>query len=216
MNALRVLSPLRAYRPRYADVAATLALLLAMGGTAYAAGSLGPRTVGTRQLKDHAVTGGKLHSNAVASSKLKLGSVTNVKLADGSVDSSKLADGAVTNFKLGSGVVTHSKLGGNSIDGSNVAANSLSLSDLVGADISGAISFSLGANTCGNLNLGVSGAQVGEVVLFSFTGATAVPTTVTFGGTKVTASNTVTIRACNVSASAFSVSSLGIRVVTFG
>jgi hypothetical protein len=122
----------------------------------------------------------------------------------------------VTNFKLGSGVVTHSKLGPDSIDGSNVAANSLTLSDVLGADKSGAISFSLGANTCGNLSFGVSGAQVGQVVLFSFTGSTAIPTTVVFGGVRVTAPNTVVVRACNVGASAMSVSSLGIRVVTFG
>jgi hypothetical protein len=127
-----------------------------------------------------------------------------------------ITDGAVTNFKLGSGVVTHSKLGPDSIDGSNVAANSLSLSDFVGADISGAISFSLGANACGNLSLGVSGAQVGQVVLFSFTGSTAVPTEVVFGGVRVTAANTVVVRDCNVGSSAMSVSNLGIRVVTFG
>ncbi|HEX3825361.1 MAG TPA: hypothetical protein VHV79_12940 [Mycobacteriales bacterium] len=34
-------------RPRYADVAATAALLLALGGTAYAATSLAPHSVGT-------------------------------------------------------------------------------------------------------------------------------------------------------------------------
>jgi acyl-coenzyme A thioesterase PaaI-like protein len=57
---------------------------------------------------------------------------------------------------------------------------------------------------------------VGQVVLFSFTGSTAVPTTVVFGGVKVTAANTVVVRACNVGASAMTVSGLGIRVATFG
>ena len=114
------------------------------------------------------------------------------------------------------GVVTHSKLGASSIDGSNVAAESLSLSDIVGANKSGAISFSRAANSCGTLTLSVSGAQVGQVVLFSFTGSTAIPTTVAFGGVRVTAANTVELKACNVGASAVSVSNLGIRVVTFG
>ena len=40
--------------------------------------------------------------------------------------------------------------------------------------------------------------------------------TVVFGGVRVTAANTVVVRACNVGASAVSVSDLGIRVVTFG
>jgi hypothetical protein len=186
MNPLRVLSHLRGYRPRYADVTATLALLLAMGGTAYAATSLGPHTVGTAQLKKHAVTAAKIHG------------------------------GAVTTRKLGPGAVTNAKLGLSSVTGSNVAANSLSLSDLAGGDISGTIAFTLSANSCGTLIVAVSGAQVGQLVLFSFTGTTAVPSSVAFGGAKVTAAGMVTMRACNVGSSAFSVSDLGIRVATFG
>jgi len=176
MKLFGVLGALRGYRPRYADVAATLALVLAMGGTAYAATSLGPHTVGTPQLKSHAVTAGKLHTDAV----------------------------------------THRKVGSDAIDGSNVAANSLSLSDLRGADASGTISFALAANSCGSLNIAVSGAEVGQVVLFSFTGATAVPSTVAFGGAKVSTADTVVVRACNIDASTFTVSNLGIRIVTFG
>jgi hypothetical protein len=186
MKPLRVTDPLRRFRPRYADVVSTLALLLAMGGTAYAASSLGPRTVGTPQLKDHAVTAGKLHA------------------------------GAVTTRKLGAAVVTNSKLGPSSVRGSNVAANSLSLADLVGADTNGQIGFSLAANSCGNLMITASGAQVGQVVLFSFTGATAVPSHVVFGGTKVAAAGIVDVPACNLAATSFGVSNLGIHIVTFG
>jgi hypothetical protein len=236
MNHVRILNRLRGRRLRYADVAATLALLFAMGGTAYAATSLGPNTVGTPQLKDgavttpkidtHAVSAGKIGPGAVTDGKLgdgsvieaKLGdgSVTNAKLGDGSVTSTKLGDGSVTNFKLGAGVVTHSKLGPSSIDGSNVAAESLTLADLVGADKSGAISFSRGANSCGTLALSVSGAQVGQVVLFAFTGTVTVPTSIVFGGAKVISAGHIEVKFCNVSASTVSVSSLGIRVATFG
>jgi hypothetical protein len=226
MNAFRTIRPLRLRRPRYADVAATVALLLSMGGTAYAATALAPNTVGTPQLKDHAVTAIKLHAGAVTPANLAAGAVTdvgladaavtNTKLADGAVTNTKIADGAVTNFKIAPGSVTHSKLGADSIDGSNVAANSLSLADMVGADISGGISFSLGAGKCGSLALGVSGAQVGQVVLFSFKGDVAVPSSVTFGGTKVTSAGHVTVFACNHAASTVSVTNLGIRVITFG
>jgi hypothetical protein len=236
MNHPRIRTLLGGRRPRYADVAATLALLFAMGGTAYAATSLGPNTVGTVQLKDNAVTNPKIDTHAVSTGKLsaeavtitKLAddsvdstklqdlAVTNAKLGDGSVTSTKLGDGSVTNFKLGSGVVTHSKLGPDSIDGSNVAANSLGLADLVGADVNGHISFSLGANHCGDLSLGVSGSQLGQIVVFSFAGNVAVPSSVVFGGSKVTSAGHITVRACNVSGSAMSVSNLGIHIATFG
>ncbi len=199
-------------RLTFANVCSFLALLIALGtGSAYAA-----NTVFSTDIVDGEVKTADLANNSVRSNKIGAGQVANADLGDGAVTSTKLGDGSVTNFKLGSGVVTHSKLGASSIDGSNVAAESLSLADIVGANKSGAISFSQGANTCGNLNLSVSGAQVGQVVLFSFTGSTAIPATVVFGGVRVTAANTVVVRACNVGASAVSVSDLGIRVVTFG
>jgi hypothetical protein len=44
----------------------------------------------------------------------------------------------------------------------------------------------------------------------SFTGATTVPTSVVFGGLKVTAANTVELKACNVEASDVDATGLGI------
>ena len=47
-------------RPRYADVTATPAMALALGGTSYAVTTLPRDSVGTAQIKAHAVTKGKL------------------------------------------------------------------------------------------------------------------------------------------------------------
>lgn len=47
-------------RPRYADVTATFALVVALGGTSYAVTALPRNSVGTAQLQAHAVTKGKL------------------------------------------------------------------------------------------------------------------------------------------------------------
>ncbi len=54
----------------YANVASTLALLLAISGVAYAA-SLPRNSVGTRQIKDQAVTTPKLDKGAVGTKKVK-------------------------------------------------------------------------------------------------------------------------------------------------
>lgn len=54
----------------YANVAATLALLLAISGVAYAAG-LARNSVGTRQIKNRAVTTPKLANGAVGTKKTK-------------------------------------------------------------------------------------------------------------------------------------------------
>lgn len=59
----------------YASVTATLALVVALSGSSYAAVSLARGSVGTAQLKNSAVTTAKLHKNAVVSSKVKDGSI---------------------------------------------------------------------------------------------------------------------------------------------
>jgi hypothetical protein len=58
-------------RPSPAMVVALIALFIALGGGAYAASRLPRHSVGTRQLKRGAVTGGILHKNAVTSAKVK-------------------------------------------------------------------------------------------------------------------------------------------------
>jgi hypothetical protein len=47
-------------RPSYSDLVATLALFIALGGTSYAVANLPRNSVGTAQLKAHAVTRAKL------------------------------------------------------------------------------------------------------------------------------------------------------------
>jgi hypothetical protein len=57
---------------------------------------------------------------------------------------------------------------------------------------------------------------VGQGALLSFTGAVAVPDSLLLGPLKVTAANMIQAKACNLSASTLNVSSLGVRVITFG
>ncbi len=57
------------FRPTYASVTATLALVVALAGTAVAAG-LPARSVGTPQLKNYAVTTGKIANRGVTNAKL--------------------------------------------------------------------------------------------------------------------------------------------------
>lgn len=60
---------------RYANVTATLALVVALGGTGYAAIKLPANSVGSKQLKPRAVTGSDIRINAVTSAKVKNGSL---------------------------------------------------------------------------------------------------------------------------------------------
>ncbi len=82
----------------YANVVATLALALVVGGgSALAAATLGKNTVGSRQLKSKAVTTGKIAPNAVNGSKVANGSLTgaDINLSQlGTVPTAAAADSA--------------------------------------------------------------------------------------------------------------------------
>jgi hypothetical protein len=118
----------------YANVIATIALFVALGGAAVAAG-LPKNSVGANQLKRNAVTTAKLKRAAVTSGKLapkavvagKLGAnsvlpgnlgkgiITTDKLSDSAVIASKIKNGVVTTNKLNNGAVTTAKLGDGSV-----------------------------------------------------------------------------------------------------
>jgi hypothetical protein len=72
---------------RYAAVASTAALVIAMGGTGYAVSALPHNSVGTKQLKNNAVTSAKIKNNAVTSAKVKNHSLTAADLKAGVIPS---------------------------------------------------------------------------------------------------------------------------------
>jgi hypothetical protein len=67
----------------YANVMATVAVFLALGGVATAAFTVPKKSVGTKQLKAKAVTEPKIGDKAVTEGKLGDGAVTAAKLAGG-------------------------------------------------------------------------------------------------------------------------------------
>ncbi len=127
---------MRIPRPQlsYANVIATVALFVALGGAAVAAG-LPRNSVGTNQLKPGAVSAaklkraavtagkiapkavvaGKLGANAVLPGNLGNGIITTAKLSDGAVIAAKIKNGVVTTNKLNNGAVTTTKLGDGSV-----------------------------------------------------------------------------------------------------
>ncbi len=64
-------------RLSYANVIATIALFIALGGASYAAFTLPNNSVGTRQLKRAAVTGAKVKRGSIPSSALKAGTLSS-------------------------------------------------------------------------------------------------------------------------------------------
>jgi hypothetical protein len=84
-------------RISYANVIATIALFVALGGSSYAALQLPRNSVGPKQLKRNAVTATKIKRNAVTTAKVKNNAVTGEKINEGTlgkVNSATAADTA--------------------------------------------------------------------------------------------------------------------------
>jgi hypothetical protein len=74
----------------------SIAVFLVLGGaTAFAAGNLGKNSVGTKQLKNGAVTGAKIKNGSVSGSKLKLATIGQVPSA-ANAGAAKTAETAAT------------------------------------------------------------------------------------------------------------------------
>jgi hypothetical protein len=132
-------------RLTYANVVATLALVLAIGGgTVYAALQLGKNDVKSKNIAKGAVKTSDLHANAVTSPKLKDGTIagddiqdatiTGQKLQDGTIAGQKLQDATIAGQKLQDGTITGQKLQDATITADDIAAGVIPELD---ADVTG-------------------------------------------------------------------------------
>ncbi|HYC80877.1 MAG TPA: hypothetical protein VEB65_03765 [Solirubrobacterales bacterium] len=126
-------------RPTYANVIASIALFVALGGAAIAAG-LPRNSVGPNQLKRGAVTPAKIRKNAVTAGKLAPGAVTPGKLGanavlpgnlgNGIISTAKLADSAVIAAKIRNGSVTTNKLNNGAVNAAKLADDAVNVNKL--------------------------------------------------------------------------------------
>jgi hypothetical protein len=87
-------------RPSPALIVATVALVVAMAGTTYAATQLPKNSVGAKQLKKDAVTGAKVKNGSLTGSDIDVASLGNVPSASNS-ERANLADRALTADSVG-------------------------------------------------------------------------------------------------------------------
>ncbi len=100
--------------PSPAMVVALVALITALGGTAYAA-FLPKNSVGTNQIKPKAVKTADIGSQQVGANQIKNDAVNENKLADGTVGAAKLKAAAVGTEQLAEAAVTTGKLADRSV-----------------------------------------------------------------------------------------------------
>jgi hypothetical protein len=87
-------------RLTYANVVATLALFLALGGAAYAVSKLPRNSVGAKQIKKSAVTGIKVRNGSLTGADVKAASLTGAAVKPASLTGANVADGSLTGAKV--------------------------------------------------------------------------------------------------------------------
>ncbi len=87
-------------RLNYANVMATLAVFISLGGGAFAALRLPANSVGTKQLKQGAVTGRKVKDASLTGADVKPGSLTGEDIAAGSLTGANIKPGSLSSEDL--------------------------------------------------------------------------------------------------------------------
>jgi hypothetical protein len=82
-------------RLTYANVMATIAAFIALGGTGLAASQLGKNTVGTKQIKKNAVKAPEIAANAAQKSEIANNAVGTEEVANGSLLGEDFAPGQI-------------------------------------------------------------------------------------------------------------------------
>jgi hypothetical protein len=132
---------MRRFLPRltYANVIASLALFIALGGAAVAAGlpknSVGPNqikkgAVTSKALRNKAVTAGKIAPKAVTAGKLGANAVLPGNLGAGIISTDKISASAVTAEKIKNNVVTTNKLNNKAVTAAKIADSGIATSNL--------------------------------------------------------------------------------------
>ena len=118
--------------PSPAMAVALLALFVALGGSAWAVSK-----VGTKQLKNNAVTTPKIKAGSVNGSRLANGAVGAPKIAAAAVDGSKIAPFAVGGGALAEASVTAPKIAAGAVGGDALADGSVTASKIAAGAVGG-------------------------------------------------------------------------------
>lgn len=121
---------------------ALIALVVAMGGSSYAA-----LRIGTKQIKNNAVTSDKIRNgtvrnidlarNSIVTAKIVAGAVTGLQIKDLSVGNADIGSDSVSSGKVRAGAIGNSDLGGNAVSSSKIATGAVGNSDLADNAVSG-------------------------------------------------------------------------------
>jgi hypothetical protein len=108
-------------RISYANVMATVAVFIAMGGGAYAV----KNSVGSKEIENGTVRSKELKDDDVRAEDIETAAVGGSEVADGSVGSADIAGSAVGAAQIGTDAVKAAEIAANAVGTSEIAANAV-------------------------------------------------------------------------------------------
>ena len=145
---------------------------------------------------------------------ITFGAVTNSKIAAGAVSNSKIADAAVSAAKIATGAVGTSEIANSAVGTSQIANDSITRGKIAGGYSNGGIAVTVAANDCNDYNISIAGAQLNDMVIFNLQSGASLPPNMIIVPIRVTAADTVQIRACNFGSTTQSTGDIGVYVLT--
>lgn len=118
----------------YANLTATVALFIALGGGAYA---VSKDSVGSKEIETGAVRSKELKDDDVRSADIEVGAVQGSEVADGSIGAADIADGSLAGADIADGSLGGGELTDGTVSGLDVADGSLDGADVAAGGIRG-------------------------------------------------------------------------------
>jgi hypothetical protein len=117
-------------RLTFANVTSTAALFLALGGTSYAAISLPPDSVGTREIRTGGVGKGEVQTGGVGQSEIRTGAVGKGEIETGGVGASELHTDAVRKPEIKADAVGTEEIAKDAVTADDIKDGSVGLAKL--------------------------------------------------------------------------------------
>ncbi|MFC4820748.1 hypothetical protein [Dokdonella ginsengisoli] len=176
--------------------------------------AIAPGAVTSAKIASGAVTGGKLAADSVFGSNIADGAIGSADIASGAVGSSEIAAGAVGESELADGAVTANKLANGAVGTAKLANDSVTRGKIAGGYSNGAISVTLGADSCNDYDISVGGVQPGDIPFFALQAGGSLPSKMLVMPMKVAAAGLVKTRICNFASTTQSAANVPVYILT--